>query len=121
MLRWLWAWLKGPETGDGMGVSWAEEIRLGRRAKALRRVPVEWRKPDDAERRFYDDHPLIARFADDTIAIADIEGRRWVVRQRMWFGWPDPPEFAVFAFEGEAIWAAEDFDRWPNRWSGVRV
>ena len=46
-------------------------------------------------------------------------GRRWVVRDRMWFGWPDPPEFVAIAFDGDEVWAAADFDNWPRKWTGV--
>jgi len=119
MLAWLKSWLRGPETDDGLGFSSAKELRLARRVWRLRRAAITWRAPTAAERAEYDMHAITGRFGDDTIALADIDGRRWVVRDRLWFGWPDPPEFVAIAFDGDEVWAAADFDNWPRKWTGV--
>ena len=38
--------------------------------------------------------------------------------ERFWHGWPDPPEFAFFAFVPDgSVWAAADFADWPECWN----
>ena len=101
---------------DGFGQSLADDLRSLARFRRCRRLPVEWRRPspDDSER--WDSHPIVGRLGDATYAVQEVDGRRWVVRDRMWFGWPDPPEFAWFVLDGQEIWAALDFNDWPPRW-----
>ena len=61
---------------------------------------------------------LAPSFGDGLHAVADADGRSWVVTERDWFGWPDPPRFAVFAFEPNgSVWMAFDFNTWPHCWS----
>jgi hypothetical protein len=114
--RWLKRWWDGPEDQDGFGQSLADDLRFWARFRTCRMRPVLWRKPTPQERAGIESHPILTRFGDDTIAVADVDGRRWIVRDRLWFGWPDPPEFAFFALDGDSIWAAVDFNHWPSRW-----
>jgi hypothetical protein len=48
--------------------------------------------------------------------MARLDGRQWIVRERDWSGWPDPPRYVLFVLEGETVWMARDFDRWPSLW-----
>jgi hypothetical protein len=61
--------------------------------------------------------PIVGRFGDLTIGVAEIDGRRWIVRERDWHGWPDPPRFAFFVLDQGEVWAGTDFDRWPSGWT----
>jgi hypothetical protein len=105
-----------PGSADGFGQSLVDDLRFYRRFRQCRQREVDWRPPTDAERRHIDEHPILGRFGDMTQLVADVGARRWIVRDRDWHGWPDPPEFVFFALEGEAIWAARDFDGWPSAW-----
>ena len=109
--------LLGPPSTDGFGQSLLDDVRFGARLRAAARVAIPWRPPTDAERAAIDAHPIIERFGDWTIAVADHDGRQWIVRERIWHGWPDPPEFAAFALDGDAIWCAADFHLWPRAWT----
>ena len=60
---------------------------------------------------------MVGRFGDETIGVAEVDGRRWIVRERVWFGWPDPRQFVFFALEGRKVWAGADFDGWPRAWA----
>jgi hypothetical protein len=43
------------------------------------------------------------------------------LEDRMWSGWPDPPEFCFFAMDNDTVWAVADFDRWPGTWTPPSV
>ncbi|MFV0625331.1 hypothetical protein ACBY01_15145 [Sphingomonas sp. ac-8] len=105
-----------PAVPDGFGQSIGADLRYLLRFRRCRRIPVAWRRPTAAEAKALDADPLIGRFGDTTIAVADVAGRRWSVREQDWYGWPDPPRFAWFAMEEGGVWAAADFNRWPARW-----
>jgi len=112
---WLWP-TDFPD--DGVGQSLLEDVRYIWRFMGCWQRTIVWRAPDVAERKRYDEHPLFGRFGDDTIAIADIDGRRWIVRERLFYGWPDPPRYVFFALEAaDRIWSGADFHQWPRAWT----
>ncbi|WP_442678358.1 hypothetical protein ACSBM8_12585 [Sphingomonas sp. ASY06-1R] len=98
---------------DGFGQSLAEDIRFWLNVRQCRRMPVCWRAPTETEENVIERQPILGRFGDRTIAVADVAGRRWIVRERYWHGWPDPRRYVFFAMDGEKVWAVADFDRWP--------
>ena len=102
---------------DGFGQSAIEDARYYWRSRQCRKMQVEWRRPLPEDRVAWDTHPLVSRFADDLLALADVDGRSWIMKDLMWSGWPDPPEYAFFVMEGDTVWAVADFDRWPANWS----
>ena len=117
--RWLGAQQKRDDAiyEDGIGQSFADDARFIWRFRACSQRPVLWLKPGEANCAFYDGHPRIGRFGDSTIAIASVDGRTWVVRERDWYGWPDPPRFVFFAREAQGtVWSARDFSVWPQAW-----
>ncbi|SDV50615.1 hypothetical protein [Chitinasiproducens palmae] len=124
-MKTLFRWLRRhrydakPDADAGVGQTLFEDIRFLHRFRRYRMSAVVWRRPSEDERREIDSHPQFGRFGDDTIAVADRDGRRLIVRERFWHGWPDPPRFVFFAVAGEIIWSAADFDGWPARWSAL--
>ena len=108
-----------PQDGDGLGQGLLQDLAWQWRFRQSRKWPIPWRKPDEDETRRYGACPRIGRFGDFTHAIADFAGKRWIVRERMWSGWPDPPTYAVFVFDGDALWMARDFERWPAAWAVI--
>ncbi len=107
---------RDPIEPDGFGQSIVDDLRFLLRFRRLRHLRVAWRKPSLTEADLWDAHPIVGRFGDGTYAVAEVDGRRWVVRDRLWFGWPDPPQFAWFVLEGERVWAAADSNTWPQAW-----
>jgi hypothetical protein len=105
-----------PAVPDGFGQSFVDDLRYLLRFLRCRRMPVIWRRPTAAEAQALDTDPLIGRFGDTTIALAEVEGRRWSVCEQDWYGFPDPPRFAWFVLEEGTVWAAADFNYWPPRW-----
>jgi hypothetical protein len=91
MPGWLKRLLVGPDSDDGIGQSLVDDVRFLHRFRDCRRRSIQWRKPSDMERAAIDGHPITGRFGDWTIGIADVDGRRWIVRDRDWFGWPTRP------------------------------
>ena len=118
--NWLWPSRKPVETvpPDGFGQSLLDDARFVWRFRGCRQRSVAWRRPDDVERGHYDSHALFGRFGDGTFALANAEDRSWIVRERDWHGWPDPPQFVFFAVQPDGtIWCARDFHRWPQEWA----
>jgi hypothetical protein len=115
-LRSLFGIGTGDIPSDGFGQSLADDVRFALRFRKCRRRDVVWRVPTWDEGRAFDIDPIIGRFGDITIAVAEVDGRRWLVRERDWHGWPDPPRYVFFALDGSGIWAGADFDGWPKPW-----
>ncbi len=105
-----------PTPPDGFGQGRADDLRFARHFRRARRIEVAWRRPTAAEVLAIEADPIMGGFGDNTVAVANVGAEYWVVRDRMWFGWPDPPEFVFFAWRGTVIEAAKDFDRWPACW-----
>ena len=103
----------------GFGQSLADDARFMLRFRAARRMKITWRKPSWEEARTHDAHPVVGRFGDDSYATATVGGRQWIVRDRMYFGFPDSDQFVFFALQGDTVWCAWDFADWPRRWSIV--
>ncbi len=109
---------EGEELGgeDGLGQSLAEEWRWWRRFRRARRSPLRWRAPSVEENRKILMHPTMKRFADTAVALAEGNGRQWIVLERDWHGWPDPERYVLFVLENEEVWLARTFARWPGAW-----
>lgn len=103
-------------SGDLFDQSLFDELRWWRRWLWLRRQIIHWRKSTRTKDDRIDADLRIEPFGDSTIAIADFEERRLVVRKRVWSGWPDPPTYVVFAFIDNQLWMAWDFYEWPEKW-----
>lgn len=108
----------GHKSSDGFGQSLWDQQRFFWRNFHDRRMTITWRKPTQMERTLYDGHAIISRFGDETHAIADIDGRVGVIRERDFHGWPDPPRWVVFVLEADGrIWTAADYNQLPRRWN----
>lgn len=113
---------------------WAR-FRARRRAAAVFQpvcMPARWRWGYDPRFEPYSDgiewvgRPSAPRF----------QGEVWLVGERLWHGWPDPPEFVFWALAAgdapngpnrrtaqetkdarAALRCAADFDAWPAAWT----
>lgn len=120
VLGFLRAIVLGPEKTEGFGQSMADDIRFVLRFRRCRRVAAHWHAPSQEDARLIEADALLGRFGDVTIAVADVAGRRWIVRERDWHGWPDPPRYVFFAQnEDRSVWVARDFDQWPRAWPSL--
>lgn len=104
------------QDGDGIGQSLLKDIVWQWRFWRSRRADIPWQRPTAQDERRFAAFPALGRFGDFTIAAADFELKHWVVRERAWSGWPDPPTFVVFALKDETVWMARDFEDWPPGW-----
>lgn len=102
---------------DGFGQGLLDDLRWIWRVRRYRQLTMTWRAPTPDEEAAIIADPLLGRFGDDTIGIAEIDGLRCIVRDRDWFGWPDPPRFVFFAMAGDRVAAAADFNDWPSCWT----
>ncbi|KQM86028.1 hypothetical protein ASE67_09150 [Sphingomonas sp. Leaf23] len=102
---------------DGFGQGMVDDLRFERHFRRARLRDVRWRVPTAVEVAAIEGHPILGRFGDHVLMVAEVDDERWIVRDRDWFGWPDPPEYAFFALAGDTIRAATDFDEWPPRWT----
>ncbi len=103
---------------DGLGQSMATDALWIWRFRQCRKRRLIWQAPTEKDNRTWADDESLQRFGDSLIAVADVGNRRWMIVERDWHGWPDPPEWAFFAIENNnAVWAAADFDIWPDAWT----
>lgn len=103
---------------DGFGQSLFDDLRFFVRHARLRRRAICWHSPYAEERSWLDEHEVWRRFGDETIGTANVDGLACYVRERIWFGWPDPPQYVVLAFDNTGhIAIAMDFAIWPTAWS----
>lgn len=117
-MRWLKHLRKdhAPEHEDGLGQSFADDIRFHLRFRSMVKQPIRWAMPTPEEEMLWECHPVVGRFGDFVIGVAAIDGAACVILERMWHGWPDPPRYCVFALRGDTIWMASDFQRLPAEW-----
>ena len=108
--------LGNKDPADGFGQSLLADLRFLWRFRRCRKTVIDWRKSTADEAAAQEAHPIVARFGDVAVAVAEVGGRQWIVRERDWHGWPDPPRYVFFALDGGAVWAARDFDTWPGAW-----
>jgi hypothetical protein len=73
---------------DGFGQSLWDDARYWVRFRRCRTMQIAWRKPTWEQAREDDRHPVLGRFGSDSFAEAIVNGRRWLVRERDWYGWP---------------------------------
>lgn len=107
-----------PDPHAGFGQSFLDDLRFTLRFRRCRRVSPGWRGPTQDEANGIESNPIVARFGDTTLLVTEVESCQWIIRERDWYGWPDPPRYVFFALDGDrAIWAARDFDRWPTAWT----
>ncbi|CAE6858372.1 hypothetical protein R75465_07527 [Paraburkholderia aspalathi] len=100
----------------GFGQSFWEDLRFLLRFWRRRRRVISWRVPSDVERQEADVHPIVERFGDQTQLVADVGKERWLVRDRDWWGWPDPHRYVFFVLKDDRIVVAADFTAWPVSW-----
>lgn len=106
---------------DGLGQSVLQELLWHWRFLRFRRAVIPWRAATPEEEYLYSTSDLIGRFGQFTVAVADFDGKRWVIKERFWSGWPDAPTYAIFVMEGQSIWMARDFGHWPRAWRKPRT
>lgn len=115
---WRAVWGSADATDDGYGQSWLDELRASVRFRALKKQRLAWRPPGDWPGDAMTDFPLLAKFGDGIVAYWREGDEDWFIIDRIWHGWPDPPEFAFLAFDAQRrIVTACDFNDWPATWT----
>ena|GEM_PF-6795005 len=78
---------------------------------------ADWRRPSAAEADAFAKHRVLPELADVLIAAADPGDESWILLERDWFGFPDPPrfEFIVYRADGATLCQAS-LDRLPPSW-----
>ena len=78
---------------------------------------VTWRLPTNAERDAFSTHRRLSQVADALIAAADVDGESWILCERDWSGFPDPPPFAFFAYQSDGTTICEaDLEDPSSEW-----
>lgn len=93
--------------------------RIGFRRR--RRLEAALRKPSPEERKRWDADPRFEPHTDGIEWLGERGGETgretWLIGERLWHGWPDPPQWAFWALdETGAVVCAADFDDWPSAW-----
>lgn len=86
-------------------------------AEARLAITTDWRLPTATEQAAFAAHRRLSKVADSLIAVADVGGESWILMDRIWAGFPDPPAYAFFAYcaDGSTICEA-DLDDLPRTW-----
>lgn len=115
---WRAVWASPSETDGGYGQSWLDDVQSARRFNALARQPLVWLPSCAYAGDVYADFPIIEKFADFVLAYRQDEEGDCFILERVWHGWPDPPEFALVTFDRDKrIMCGHDFDAWPELWT----
>lgn len=104
-----------PVPEDGMGQGFWTDLRWSWRYRRCARRTVDW---EVAAPSLLADRPDLLRFANWPYAQSTVDQQKWVVLERAWAGWPDPPRYVFLAFDlAGVVWAARDFHDWPQAWT----
>ena len=78
---------------------------------------ITWRSAEPAEYEWFKTQPNIEALGD-FLYVAPDEDDLWLLIERTWHGWPDPPRFACLAFDvsGKLI-VGGDFEVVPATWT----
>ena len=128
MRLWRWFWgadealefralrARGAAFGVALPRTMMETITDLFRIAARKRRAVWWRHPDPEERARFG--PVVELFADALDAIATPADETWLIGERVWCGFPDPPCYLVVFLDAEGrVIAAADLDRLPRGWT----
>jgi len=83
-----------------------------------KKTPVDWSAASKLHSEWHQSHGPLLEFGDFLIATAHVGPEWWLLIERAWFGYPDPPRFAYLAFsdDGKQV-AAGDLDTVPQVWT----
>ena len=89
-----------------------------KRANERLRRTVEWRTPTSTEQKAFEAHRTLKTYADFLVAAVETDDESWILMERVWHGFPDPPRWIFIAFgpDGRTI-CGGDFDHIPTNWT----
>ena len=77
---------------------------------------MAWRPPTISDKSRFG--AFADAFADVFHAIAESAGEVWLLYERDWFGFPDPPRYVVVALSADgAVIAADELNTLPRAWT----
>ena len=77
-----------------------------------------WRQASPEEHAWLKTQPELETLGDFLWLAPDIEDELWLLIERVWNGFPDPPKYAFLAFDlGGALMIAKDFDHLSTGWT----
>lgn len=86
------------------------------RTAARKRRAARWRHPEPGELARFG--AVVELFTEGLDAIATVHGETWLMGERLWFGFPDPPRYVVVFLDAEArVIAAADLNHLPRGWA----
>jgi hypothetical protein len=118
-LKTYWRRVLGTErhSNDGYGQSLADDARSAIRFRKLSKQDLVWGPASDYPGNVAADFPILDRFGDGIFAYRAAAEEQWFIIDRLWHGFPDPPEFAFLAFDAsKQIVTGKDFSTWPATW-----
>ena len=77
-----------------------------------------WQQASPAELEWLKGQPVLERLGDFLFLAPTVEDELWLLVERTWNGFPDPPKFAFLAYDlGDELILAKDFYHLPARWT----
>jgi len=94
------------------------KLKCGRAFRARKKRQVAWRNATPQERDWLKGQPELEPLGDFLLLAPSVEDELWLLIERIWNGWPDPPMYAFLAYDQDyRLILGKDFDVLPRTWT----
>jgi|GEM_PF-3256755 len=101
-----------------LDLSLARKLKLGKAFRERTTRAAAWRGAGAAEYGWLKKQPELEPFGDFLFVANDIEDELWLLIERTWHGFPDPLQYAFFAFGADdRLIVAKDLSELPEAWA----
>jgi len=100
-----------------LDLPFSRRFQRGRNFRTRKRIFVEWRQATPDEYAWLKTQPALEQLGDFLFLAPAIDDELWLLIERVWNGWPDPPTYGFMAYDLEGqLLTGVDFDRLPRKW-----
>ncbi|MEO9969298.1 MAG: hypothetical protein ABJG15_05635 [Hyphomonadaceae bacterium] len=107
-----------PESHLSLNVPVRHGLLSGHRFRSRAKRKTKWRNATPEEHAWLKAQPDLDPLGDFLCLAPKIDDELWLLIERVWNGFPDPPKFAFVAYDKDLnLIVAKDFQHCPSRWS----
>ena len=100
-----------------LDLSLTRKLKLEKAFRERTARAAAWRGASPAEYGWLKTQPELEQFGEFLFLASDIEDELWLLIERTWHGFPDPPQYAFFAFGADdKLIVGMDLDDLPEAW-----
>jgi len=101
-----------------LDLSLTRKLKLGKAFQKRAARAAAWRQANPDEHSWLKSQTELEQFGDFLFLTSNIEDELWLLIERTWHGFPDPPQYAFFAFGlDHRLIVAKDLDDLPTAWA----